>query len=122
MNRFTIGVACALVALFGVREAVAQSRPLNAASVNSSIVITLGNTFQTALAAKANRQSITIQNNNTTTDNCWIFLGATASATKGTSILLTPGSSYTRYFPYVPTDNIAATCVTTNDTLYIDTQ
>jgi len=67
------------------------------------------------------RRSLTIQNNNIS-DNCWLFIGANASATKGTSILLTPGQSYTRYYPYIPSDNISATCATTNDTLYIDTQ
>jgi hypothetical protein len=48
--------------------------------------------------------------------------GVLGSATKGISILLLPGGSYTRYYPYVPADAIHATCTTTNDTLYIDTQ
>jgi hypothetical protein len=107
----------------GIVSAHAQT---NAATTNGSISITTGNTFQQALAAlgvsPANRRSLTIENNNTNGDNCWVFIGPTASATKGTSILLTPGGSYTRYFPYVPSDNIAATCVTTSDTLYVDTQ
>lgn len=123
MRLFPIGVAGALVALLlGSSGALAQSRPMSLNTLNSSATITAGNTFQTVLAAKANRQSLTIQNNNTTTDNCWVFLGATASATKGTSILLQPGQAYTRYFPYVPSDVIAATCATTNNTLYVDTQ
>jgi hypothetical protein len=98
-------------------------------TVNGSIAITAGNTFQQVLPAmpagsggSAGRRSLTIQNNQTTTDNCWLYIGPTASATKGTSILLVPGGSYTRYFPYVPADNIAATCATTADTLYVDTQ
>jgi hypothetical protein len=98
----------------------------NAATTNGSVTITAGNTFQSVLSAlgapPTPRRSLTIENNNTNGDNCWVFIGATASATKGTSILLQPGGSYTRYYPYVPSDNIAATCTTTSDTLYVDTQ
>ncbi len=94
-------------------------------TVNGSVVITTGNTFQQVLAAlpgtSTRRQSLTIENNNAS-DSCWVFIGPTASATKGTSILLLVGGSYTRYWPYVPADNIAATCATTSDTLYVDTQ
>jgi len=97
----------------------------NAATANGSVVIATGNTFQQVLAtlgaSPAIRRSLTIENNNAT-DSCWVFIGATASATKGTSMLLLPGGSYTRYYPYVPSDNIAATCTTTSDTLYVDTQ
>lgn len=95
-----------------------------AATTNSSAVITLGNTFQTILPALAGgsapRRSLTIQNNQTSTDNCWIFVGS-AVATKGTSILLTPSQAYTRFYPLVPSDAIQATCINTNDTLYVDT-
>jgi hypothetical protein len=104
--------------------AIAQT-PTPAATTNRSVVIATGNTFQQILAAlalpPATIRSLTIENNNAA-DNCWIFIGATASATKGTSILLLPGGSYTRYYPYIPSDNIAATCAATSDTLYVDTQ
>lgn len=93
--------------------------PVNGPTVNASAVITLGNTFQTVLAAKLDRQSLTIQNNNAT-DSCWIFVGAT-TPTKARSILLLAGGAYTRYWPYVPTDAIQATCANTSDTLYLDT-
>lgn len=112
-----------LFALALASPAVAQT---TAQTTNGSITIATGNTFQQALAAvgspPATRRSLTIVNNNTNGDNCWVFIGATGSATKATSILLTPGGSYTRYYPYVPSDNIAATCTTTSDTLYVDTQ
>lgn len=115
-------VAGLLAAVLSVSHA---QTPTPAATVNGSVVITAGNTFQTILAAlgapPAARRSITIQNNQTTTDNCWIFIGSGA-ATKGASILLTPGGSYQRYYPYVPSDAIQATCTTTSDTLYVDTQ
>lgn len=92
-----------------------------------SAVIATGNTFQTIMSAMGDnesRNSLTIQNNNTTsTDNCWIVVGgALGSATKGTAILLAPGQAYTRYYPFVPSDAIHATCVTSANTIYADTQ
>lgn len=106
--------------LLGVSAAHAQSRPIPAGTVNASVTIATGNTFQTVLPA-GNRQSLTIENNNTNSDNCWIFVGS-AVATKATSILLLAGGSYTRYFPFIPNDAIQATCTSTSDTLYVDTQ
>lgn len=94
--------------------------PSNLATTNASATIVAGNAFQTVLAASTARNSLTIENNNTT-DSCWVFIGS-GSAAKGTSILLLPGGSYTRYFPFVPSDAIQATCTTTADTLYVDTQ
>src|SRR6202035_1060263 len=86
--------------------------PINRSTVNGSVAITTGNTFQTILSSNlgttTQRQALTIQNNNKTTDNCWIFLGS-GTATKATSILLTPGLPYQRYFPFVPSDAIQAT-------------
>lgn len=117
-------LAFALLALCLAGPALAQT--VNSSTTNGSITIAAGNTFQQALAVlgspPAIRRSLTIENNNTNGDNCWVFIGATASATKALSILLAPGGSYTRYYPYVPSDNIAATCTTTSDTLYVDTQ
>lgn len=129
-------VAALLFALFGfVLSAHAQSpQPnqgtpvsgiaINRSTLNSSATITTGNTFQTILAVisgtSTQRQSLTIQNNNAV-DSCWLFIGA-GSATKATSMLLLAGGSYTRYWPYVPSDAIQATCATTADTLYVDIQ
>lgn len=122
MNRL---FAACLLLILSVTTALAQTTV--AATTNSSAVIATGNTFQTVLAAIVNnnqRRSLTIQNNNTTsTDNCWVKVGGTlGAATKGTSILLIPGASYTRYTPYIPSDDIHATCVTSSNTLYIDIQ
>lgn len=111
----------ALLALSMAGPALAQTV---AQTTNSSAVIAAGNTFQSVLAAITQtnqRRSLTIENNNAA-DNCWLFIGATGSATKATSILLLPGGSYTRYYPYIPNDNIAATCASTSDTLYVDLQ
>lgn len=104
----------------------ATVEPVNIPTTNRSITITNGNTFQTVIAAASptvstSRQSLTIQNNNTNNDNCWVFIGSAAAA-KATSILLGPGGSYQRYYPFVPSDAIQATCTTTADSLYVDTQ
>lgn len=100
-------------------QGVAQFR----GTVNKSAVITTGNTFQTVLPAETSnskRQSLTVANNNAT-DSCWLFIGA-GTATKGISILLLAGGSYSRYWPYVPQDVIQATCASNSDTLYVDIQ
>ncbi len=107
--------------------ALAQA-PQNFGTVNGSVVIATGNTFQTVLAANNKRRSLTIVNNNAS-DSCWITFGSfggttitAGNATKGRSILLLAGGSFTRYYPYIPSDEIEATCVTTSDTLYVDLQ
>lgn len=106
---------------------------INRSTVNSSKVITTGNTFQTILPSilgtTTQRQSLTIENNNAS-DGCWITFGVLANGTKITvgnaavasSILLLAGEAYTRYWPYVPSDEFEATCATSSDTLYVDTQ
>lgn len=101
-----------------------QGVAVNRATVNVTITIAVANTFQTVLASNlgttTQRQALTIQNNNTNTDNCWVYLGS-GTATKATSILLAPGQSYTRYWPMVPSDAIQVTCAGT-DSMYLDYQ
>lgn len=111
-------IAIGLLALLLASPAVAQT---NVATNNLSATITTGNTFQTILGAATDpRRSLTIQNNNTNGDNCWVFLGSGA-ATKARAILLTPGGSYSRFTPYVPSDVVQATCASNSDTLYVET-
>jgi hypothetical protein len=124
-----VGVALALAASSAQAQIFSSDLP----TINGSVTIATGNTFQQVLAATTfavdqQRKSLTIHNNNTT-DNCWIAFGAVngvaitaANATKAESILLLPGGSYQRYFPYVPSDAIIGTCASNSDTLYIDTQ
>lgn len=114
----TLAIACGPVkAQQTVRGEANSTLP----TTNSSVTITTGNTFQTVLTASTTRHALTIQNNNTTTDNCWIFIGA-GSATEARSIVLAAGQAYTRFWPLVPRDAIQATCATSNDTLYVDVQ
>ena len=96
---------------------------VNRSTLNLSNTVTTGNTFQIVLQplSGAQRQAVTIQNNNTSTDNCWLFLGS-GSATEAKSILLAPGQAYQRYWPYVPSDEFQITCASTSDTFYADVQ
>lgn len=104
------------------------------------ILITTGNTFQVlfqSVGIGGARRSLTIQNNNAT-DACILLIGgpwvagdttASTRTVNGASftaakagIALPAGQSYTRYYPYVPADQILATCTTTADSLYADNQ
>lgn len=101
---------------------------VNRSTVNHSVTITTGGTFQQLLPSIVGtttvRQSLTIQNNNplSGTEYCYVFLGTTSAATEATSMILGPGGSYQRYFPFVPSDAVQVTCTTTSDTIYADTQ
>lgn len=113
-------ISAALCGMILLALPVEAQTPGQGPTTNSSVTIVTGNTFQVILAA-GSRRSVTIQNNNATTDNCWLYIGS-GSPTKATSILLTPGLPYQRYYPIVPNDAIQATCATAGDTIYIDTQ
>lgn len=136
MRAYLAAVILALSVSVASAQAPVQGVTEQRATVNGSVVIATGNTFQTVLAssvgatvaANAVRQALTIENNNAS-DNCWIAFGTVAgvvitaaNATKGESILLLPGGSFTRYWPYIPSDAIQGTCAANSDTLYIDTQ
>jgi hypothetical protein len=117
MKRFLAVLLALCIAGPAFGQTVAQT-------TNASVTITTASVFQQVLASvllTSSRRSLTIQNNQTSTDNCWIFLGA-GTATKAASILLAPGQSYTRYYPYIPNDEIQATCATAADSLYVDFQ
>lgn len=96
-------------------------------TVNISGLIATGNIFQEVLpklsgGTNTQRQSLTIQNNNISSDNCWVYVGTIANATAAASILLSPGQAYTRYWPHVPSDQISVTCATAADSFYADYQ
>lgn len=118
----------------------AQTPSMLAATTPQPIKITTGNTFQVALSSVTTsnqRRSLTIQNNNAS-DSCYLLIGGpwTNGDTLSTSrtinsvsltgqqgaIVLPAGQAYTRYFPYVPADQILATCATAGDSLYVDFQ
>jgi hypothetical protein len=128
----------ALLALFFTAPAMAQ-QVSQFPTFNQSILITTGNTFQTISSGTQAMRSLTIQNNNTNTDNCWIevsgivtagmttssavtITGKPASTAAKVSMVLGPGVSYGRYQVHAPTGPIVGTCATTGDSLYVDWQ
>jgi hypothetical protein len=128
----------ALLALLFTAPAIAQQVSQLPTS-NQSILITTGNTFQAISSGTQAMRSLTIQNNNTGTDNCWIEVsglvtagmttatavtisGKPASTAAKVSILLGPGVSYGRYEVHAPTGPIVGTCTTTGDSIYVDWQ
>ena len=120
LARIVAALAFAAMASTGASTAQAQS---NRGTINGAVVIATGNTFQTILKA-GSPWSVTIQNNNAT-DNCWVQFGqgvTAGNASKGKSIVLLPGGSWARYYPYVPSDEIEGTCASNSDTLYVDSQ
>lgn len=135
MCRTQILVIAVLSLVFAPLAAYGQSAtpvtgiPNNKTTINRSVSIASGTVFQ-AILSKGSYKSITIQNNNTNTDNCWITFGTTTggtlitagNATVGESIILAPGQGYSRFFPSILFDEVEATCTNTNDTLYVDTQ
>lgn len=126
------------LALLGCSPAFAQSTTV--VTVRIPTIITTGNTFQLlngAVTQPLNRKSLTIQNNNAA-DNCFVLIGGpwvagdTTASTRTensisftgakASILLLPGGSYTRYYPYIPADQILVTCASASDSMYADVQ
>lgn len=129
-------IAICLAMLLSVSAAFAQSSPRLTRPF--PIKITAGLTFQVLGPLGESRQSLTIQNNNDPTDNCYMIIGGpwqagdtttTARTINGVSmtarqasILLQPGGSYSRYYPYVPSDQLLVTCASPGDSVYADLQ
>jgi hypothetical protein len=111
-------LAIALV-LFG-SPTLAQSQ----APPGTSVTIVTGSKFQQVVPPSTNgteRRSLTIQNNSANVDSCWVFIG-TSKPSKEASFELAPGKSLIRYWPFVPSDAIQATCASSSDTLYVEYQ
>ena len=111
-------LAIALV-LFG-SPTLAQSQ----APPGTSVTIVTGSKFQQVVPPSTNgteRRSLTIQNNSANVDSCWVFIG-TSKPSKEASFELAPGKSLIRYWPFVPSDAIQATCASSSDTLNVEYQ
>lgn len=115
------------------RQLVVTTPAANAnTTTNSSSTVTTGGTFQQISASNTSRKSLEFQNicnasgqpcgATHTADNCYLFFGATGSATKNTSITLAPGASYGRYVGSVPSDALQFTCDTTADPFVANVQ
>jgi hypothetical protein len=126
---------------FLLSTALAQAQSQPKSSIPASTKIVAGLTYQQLIPTNGGRSTLTVQNNNTTTDNCFLLMGAPGSpwqvgdttATSRTingvtltaqqaSILLLPGGSDNRLSGIVPSDQFFVTCATTGDSFYADYQ
>lgn len=107
---------------------------------NRSVTVTLGNVYQKVSnpggGDEAKRKNITIQNNNTNSDFCWLDytglissgMGTTSSVTTANqtitaaqaSILLTQGGAAQRLDGYIPSDAIMVACANPGDSVYVE--
>ena len=131
-------LAGAAVALALAAPAHAQS-PGNIPTQPFPQNIAVPGTFQLLFAAGVSKKSLTIENNNTsgTPPVCSILIGGpwqvgdtlatsrsvngnTVTAAQG-SIALTSTQSYTRYQPFIPSDQFLITCAAAGS-VYVDIQ
>jgi hypothetical protein len=91
-------------------------------SEDNLVTIATGNAFQQVIGSNGSameRHALIIKNNNANGDTCWVFFGV-AKASKEESVVLASGGSYVRYWPFVSSDAMLATCASTSDTLYVE--
>ena len=65
------------------------------------------------------RHALIIKNDNSNGDSCWVFFGGD-KASKEKSVIVASGDSYVRYWPFVSSDAMQATCAATSDALYVE--
>jgi len=120
---FLVAVSLAIASILLGSATLAQSQtPEPQAPTGNLVTILIGNKFQQVVPPNkgdTERRALTIQNNGSNSDNCWVYIGSD-KASKDNSIVLAPGKSYTRYWPFVSSDGIQATCASSSDTLYVE--
>jgi hypothetical protein len=105
-------------------QAVAGA-PVLRSTLSTPTTITNANQFQTILGSTQSgtviRQQLTVENNNASNIFCYLFFG-TSTATTPNSLLLNSGIPYRREWPFIPNDQVQATCTLTGGSLYVDVQ
>jgi hypothetical protein len=112
----------AIVYLLSPSPIFAQQPP---ASTKISVTIVTGNKFQEILPQNdpgKDRRTLIIDNNNTNSDSCWVFVGTGRASQEKSDKVLAPGERYVRYWPFVPSDEVQATCASSSDTLSVEYQ
>jgi hypothetical protein len=117
-----LGVALAIATiLLGSTTFAHGQTPVPQTGAGDVVTISAGNKFQQIVPTNntgTDRRTLTIQNNASNGDNCWVYVGSDRPSKDG-SIVLAPGKSYDRYWPFVPSDAIQATCASSSDNLYV---
>jgi hypothetical protein len=96
-------------------------------SINTSdnhhlVTIATGNAFQQVIGSNdsaTERQALIIKNDNSNGDSCWVFFGSNKPS-KVKSVIVASGDSYIRYWPFVSSDAMQATCTSSSDALYVE--
>jgi hypothetical protein len=92
------------------------------ASGNNLVTIAAGNAFQQVIGSDSSateRQALIIKNDNSNGDSCWVFFGSNTPS-KEKSVLVASGDTYVRYWPFVSSDTMRATCASSSDALYVE--
>ena len=114
---FALAIASILLGSRAFAQTTTPQEP-----TGSAVTIEIANKFQQVVPATgAKRKALTIKNNNTNNDSCWVFIGS-GRASKENSIALDPSGSYVRYWPFASSDAIQATCASSSDTLLVEYQ
>lgn len=111
----------ALLPLAARAQSPVITQPFGAATTQTAGTITLGGTFQTALAASANRKGCMIQNTGVRTLH--VFFGPLAGATTAKAIQVAPGGAVScSVGGIVLTDAVNVVTTTTADTYVLAAQ
>ena len=128
-------IALVFLAAFVLSAAAQQSNqtpapafagaPVLRSTVSTPTTITTANTFQTILSSAQSgttiRGQLTVENNNASNVFCYLFFG-TSTATTPNSLLLNSGFPFLRSWPFVPNDQLQATCTLTGGSLFLSVQ
>jgi hypothetical protein len=115
-----LGAALGVGCLLSSSPIFAQQTP---ASTETLVTIVTGNKFQKILPENntgKDRRALVIENANG--DSCWVFVGAGRATKEKSDKVLAPGDKYVEYWPFVPSDEIQATCASGSDTLNVEYQ
>ena len=125
MSAFVImlgAVSPALHYLLSPSPIFAQQPP---AATETLVTIVTENKFQKLLPENTtgkDRRALIIKNTNTNGDTCWVFVGTGRASKEESDQVLAPGEEYVQYWPFVPSDEIQATCASSSDTLSVEYQ
>jgi hypothetical protein len=112
----------AIVFLLSSSPNFAQQPPV---PTKTLVTIVTGNKFQQILPENntgKDRRALVIDNNNTNGDACWVFVGTGRASKEESDQVLAPSEEYVQYWPFVPSDEIQATCASSSDTLSVEYQ
>lgn len=119
LSTVSLAVACLLWSPPIFAQQTSQA-PSAQQPTDTLVTIATGNKFQQILPENnsgKDRRALVIENKNTNGDSCWVFVGTGEASKEESDQILAPGDEYIKYWPFVPADEIQATCASSSDTL-----